>query len=189
MSLSIVVKDLLGNLDVLAHVDHHQTLFVQGDRLSFENRSIPFLWRTVTGDSRQIIVAAIQKTFDSIDQILTNYQSNMYLNPTGHVHGDQLLSMIGHLTDLRDRKDTVVAGLANLATFERYQHDKVVQLEIENFQKRMKLVHRRCETMLKDVKQRLVHVTEKGSPSGQGHMACCQRVCVQELDTESNELP
>lgn len=181
MALSIIMRDVLTNLDVVAHIDHHQTLAVAGDKLYFENRSFPFLWRTVTGDGRHYILTAITKCFDLADAIVANYSTHMYLNPSEHVHGDQVDIMMQHLADLRERKENLLTGLSNLATFERYKNDSLFQLEMENFKKRTRALTQRCNQVLTDVQTRIRKV------ESHQQFPCCQHVC---LDAETeNAMP
>lgn len=173
MALSILMKDVLTNLDVVAHIDHHQTLAVAGDKLYFENRSFPFLWRTVTGDGRHYILAAITKCFDLADSIVANYSTHMYLNPSQHVHGDQVDIMMQHLSDLRERKETLLTGLSNLATFERYKNDSLFQLEMENFKKRTRALAQRCNQVINEAQNRIRKVETNQQ------LPCCHHICME----------
>lgn len=50
--LSVIVSDMLLNLDILGSISNHQTLMVDGDRLRFDTRYAQWIRRSVTGDSR-----------------------------------------------------------------------------------------------------------------------------------------
>lgn len=185
MALPIVYKDIMNNMNVLARVAHHQTLSVVGDALYFENRSISWLMRAVTGDSRVAIMNAIEKTFDKAEELLHCYETSTFINfQDGHIHPHELGIMMEQLKDMGERKDSVCEGLAHLGTFARYADDAEFQLNVETFQKRMRNLARGCKAVLDQVQHRLEHHA-KGDKTGK---ACCNHVSKKLLVAEEQPI-
>ncbi len=176
MALSVVFRDIMNNLNVIARVAHHQTLAIVGDQLYFENRSLSWLKRTISGDSRTAIMNAIGKTFDKAEELLHCYETSTFLNfHDDHVHPHELGQMMEQLKDLEERKESVLEGLTHLGTFARYADDAEFQLNVEMFQKRMKNLARGCKAVLDQVGHRLEHQARGDKVV----KACCNHVSRQ----------
>lgn len=161
MSLATVVSDILWNLDIISSIGSHQTLLVDGDKLGFDTRYMQWLRRPMTGDSREEILHAINKTFKLFEEVLHSYQCNSYINNAiSHVHQEQLEiadNILTNLKNLMKRKDKVVQGLITLSTFERYNNDSGFKIEMKRFEERMMKLYQKSEQIEQKMLQKLPH--------------------------------
>jgi len=163
MSLSMVVSDILWNLDVLGAVTNHQTLLVSGDKLAFDNRYLQWVRRPISGDSRSHILSALEKTFGLFEEVLQSYQSNIYVNTAGNLSHEQSEiadNILINLKNLVDRQECVNTGLNTLMTFERYNHDSAFKIEMNRFMERMDRLCKKCQNLTSRIEKaplRLYH--------------------------------
>lgn len=142
MALASVASDVLLNLDILGSITNHQTLMVEGDRLRFDNRYVQWVRRPLTGDSRDQIKCAIEKTLTIAEELLHSYQCNTYvvhpdLERMQHEQTMIVTTIFDTLTNVVARKAKVMAGLDILSTFERYTHDPEFKIQMSRFSDRM----------------------------------------------------
>lgn len=143
MALATVCSDILWNLDILAAVNVHQTLLVIGDRLEFDKRPVQWLWRRISGDSREHVLHAIDRTFGMCEELLQSYRyticnecmqslatrtvaNEMELNEQAEI----VSQIYYNLSTVIQRIDPVIRGLRTLSTFERYTEDRSFQNKI-----------------------------------------------------------
>jgi len=178
MSLQCVTEDILWNLDILGSISNHQTLLVDGRKLDFDNRTLQWLRRPITGDSRDQILDAIKHTFVMFEEVLRSYQCNAYLHPDlKHIHQEQLEvveTIMTNLDSLVARQQNVKRGLSTLATFERYNTDSGFRIQLNQFTEKMDKLCEKCH-----------HLKEKlSAKSAKGHQSCCFRVDPVEKPSE-----
>lgn len=142
MALAIVASDVLLNLDIIGSITNHQTLMVEGDRLRFDTRYIQWVRRPLTGDSREQIKAAIDKTLSTCEELLHSYQCNTYVigSDASKMQHEQIMIVTNIADTLHNiviRKGKVAAGLEILSTFERYTHDPEFKIQMSRFGERM----------------------------------------------------
>lgn len=142
MALAILASDILLNLDILGSITNHQTLLVEGDRLRFDTRYMQWMRRPLTGDSREQIKAAIDKTLSMCEELLHSYQCNTYVVcPDAHHMQHEQTMIVTQIADTLNnivaRKARVVSGLEILNTFERYTHDPEFRIQTFRFGERM----------------------------------------------------
>ena len=142
MALSAVASDVLLNLDIIGSISNHQTLMVEGDRLRFDTRYIQWARRTLTGDSREQIKAAIEKTLLTCEELLHSYQCNTYVvcPETAKIQHEQAMivtAIADTLSNIVTRKAKVMAGLEIPSTFERYTHDPEFRIQMTRAGDRM----------------------------------------------------
>jgi hypothetical protein len=161
MALSVVVGDVLWNFDIIASINIHQTLLVDGNRLNFDNRYFQFLRRPLTGDSRDLILQVIEKNFTVCEEILHSYQCNMYINEKDEnkLHQEQkeiVGTIYDNLNHFIERKSKVINGLKILATFERYNDDPSFRIEMKRFVDRLEKLIKKCEALKLKMKHLVV---------------------------------
>lgn len=142
MALAVVASDVLLNLDILASISNHQTLMVEGDRLRFDTRYVQWARRTLTGDSRDQIKNAIEKTLLTCEELLHSYQCNIYvISPdTSKMQHEQTMivtNIADTLHNIVARKAKVIAGLDILSTYERYTQDPEFKIQMTRFGERV----------------------------------------------------
>ncbi len=150
MALSMIVSDILWNLDVLGAVTNHQTLLVLGDKLAFDNRYLQWVRRPISGESRSHILSALEKTFGLFEEVLQSYQSNTYVNTPGvlsHEQSEIADNILINLRNLMERRECVTTGLNTLMTFERYNHDSAFKIEMNRFMERMERLCKKCQSL------------------------------------------
>jgi hypothetical protein len=146
MALTTVINDILWNLDTLAALGNHQTLMVMGDRLFVDQRYFQCLQRHFTGDSRQQILKATEKTLKMLDEVLKSYA--LFLEQPAHnPRDDTWENMLHNLQALRLRKDKVLQGMTVLRTFERYESDPAFTIELSRFMACLQKSHKKCEEL------------------------------------------
>ena len=169
MALPTIVSDILWNFDILASLSFNETLLVDGDKLGFDKRYLQFARRSITRDSRDAILHAIQKTFTLCEEIIQSYQY-VINNETLRAMCDKMGSIpdivwlqneqidtanciFENLQHLIVRKPGVIKGLTTLSTFERYDSDTSFKIELNRFIEKLEKLIRKCENMRTKMKQ------------------------------------
>lgn len=152
MALSTLVSDLLLNWDILGSLTNHQTLMVEGDRLRIDTRYGQWLRRPLSGDGREPIKHAIDKTLLLCEELLHSYQCNMYvISPDTLCMQHEQKRIVSNIRDtlehLLSRQARVLAGLQVLSTFERYAQDPEFKIQMARFQERVTRLCQWAETL------------------------------------------
>lgn len=149
MALKSLTGDILWNFDILGSIDLHQTLLVDGDRLNFDNRYLQSVRRTISQDSRDHVLRVIQKTFDQCEELLHAYQCNVYCHQQRKELKQEQLDIVTTIHDninhILSRKQRLIDGLTNLASYERYANDSAFKIEIQRFLDRVEKICKKCE--------------------------------------------
>lgn len=153
MALAVIVSDALLNLDILGSITINQTLMVDGDRLRFDTRYAQWFRRSVSGDSRQQIQNAIEKTFTIFEELLHSYQCNIHIiqPDTPNMKHEQAMIVTRIADTLKSicaRKTKVIEGLDKLSTFERYSGDSEFKIQMTRFGDRMQNISKWAEKLL-----------------------------------------
>ena len=163
MALQTVVNDILWNLDIISLVNTNQTLLVDGDKLGFDMRYLQGLRRPLTGDSRNQILAVIQKTLNLCEETLQSYQfvlnsdsQRLFCEKIGSIPDtvwlqneqiDVINNVYDNLQNFISRKKGVIRGLQNLSTFERYNNDTSFKIDLNRFVQKLEKFIRKCENV------------------------------------------
>ena len=169
MALQTVVNDILWNLDIISEVTNQQTLKCDGNRLEFDNRYLQYIRRSLSNDSRQLILHTIQKTFLLIEEIIQSYQYvlsseslRVVTNKTPEIPDgvwvqneqvDIANNIYDNLQNFILRKNAVIQGLRTLSTFERYNTDTSFKIEMNRFIDKTEKLTRKCETIRSKMRQ------------------------------------
>ena len=169
MALQTVVNDILWNLDIISEITNQQTLMCDGNKLEFDNRYLQYIRRSLSNDSRQLILHTIQKTFLLIEEIIQSYQyvlSSESLRvltdktpeiPDGvWVQNEQVdiaNNIYDNLQNFILRKAGVIQGLRTLSTCERYNTDTSFKIEMNRFIDKTEKLTRKCENIRLKMRQ------------------------------------
>jgi hypothetical protein len=124
MSLTNLFNQIVWNLDMISSLGNNQTFYVVDTKLFIENRTMAGYWRS--GETRVLILDAVEYTWTSIDELLTSYQNTNFLQP--HIFyesrkNDVTEKIKSQLQEFVNKEEKVLEGLNRLATFTRYQTD------------------------------------------------------------------
>ena len=146
MSLNLVFKDVMWNLNTISSVDNHQTLLVVGNKLHIDTRLFQFLRRNWNNNNRENIINIINHTLDMENEIIDSYQHSSFK----HTQHDTAKEITSNLLDLAKEKNNFVSGLRVLSSFERYDKDAAFQIKINRIVDRVDKLSEKCLVIHKE---------------------------------------
>jgi hypothetical protein len=139
MSIETVFKDVMWNLDVVANLNNHQTLYVIGDKLATDTRWLQS-WRRQT-DERFAVNAALKNSLEVLKQLLQAYQCNIYLsNIVARMEPEQLeiaQTILSQVHRFTEKEQAIMAGFKRFANFWRYVHDAKFVVQVADIEQRL----------------------------------------------------
>ena len=150
MALAVLYETIDWNLSIIEGVNTHRTLMVIGDKLQFDTRYFQSFFRTIGDDSRNQIVHTINKTFVMAFELLSSYNHSTYFRPCENPsdeHQEIAAEMFSNLQNMNKAKQTVIQGLQNLASFQRYANDASFKLDVEKLIKMMTKICDKCDVL------------------------------------------
>lgn len=117
-----VYKHITWNLDILAKLDVHKTLFVSGCLLHVEDRHLQFIRRPISADSRTRVISTIENTLSKTSEFISLYD---------HLDSDYKQKFSQYLLELRTKLSRALEGLSTLGNFVRYKTDTDFQVKLD----------------------------------------------------------
>lgn len=153
MSMQLVVNDVLLNFDTIAQLHNHQTLQVVGTRVYIDTRMFQFARRTWSGDNRQVVIQAIEKTLATSSDILKSYSQNQhlyhYIHQTSEHQSSELAElMLENMKKILDRVEPAIRGLETWKTYQRYIHDYDFQHKVNDCMEQLKSMAKKYQPLI-----------------------------------------